>query len=1206
MIMRITEDNSLGEMEQILTQELEGQQLWGDIDVSLGEYEALKYQLNKKANYRNSDIVQLAKAYPVCFTTLLVFLARYKYDTNYWGLLSKELSTTINGPIESELGAIAKKAFRENGFDFSDVQNERRINLEPIFYEAGLPPESSLDDLFYILKYDTHDIFDPLLIIEDLTEMRSYQIRKPLLKFLKRFKEDRAVEFIAEIHEAILCVDQGMANDSTYCVLYADWKEHEQITDNTVSKKKQTFQTKPYLYFDNEKRGLCLILPRMLLRDKWADSWIITTNDSTIRREPNVCGEEGKLYIESLTVPVPPSPDYHVTLIEGDDLDTTELESWDIAGIRDNGFVLFNAHGRLISPKYLPMPNGVLISGCDITLSDTKNINLPVLTYPTDHPGYNIRSIEPTSQNSAITIRSPQNKVVLISRPQVELSFIGNTLFSLGNTTGRVLFTEIPRLVIQLNEDTSTTGLLLRIGSETLSIQDRFSGEKAEIQLDCLKKEVFTRYGIYSIRLYQNNHFLKQAEFCLVPNIQSDYSPNIAWIDKHHLRKPLYRFKKTPDVQLTFEDCKIFEDASEYNVECPLGMGAIPVRMTYSSEHATFETSFEIPVRPFEIDLLDSNGNVKDHLTGRTTRVGLSELTKNTIWISVRFFGLYRYEKYRIKLRTINGVEQQEPLSINHNGCGNFSLSVFYDTLHNVPLPARIELLREDSDDIAFPLIQVADTIHFRNRPTYTSSRYISINAEDDGRDITVVRFRHPDEQFRLMYKNSVLSKSGKYRGYKCPSKLTDGFYIIECDDGDFAFEFEEESLPWITHDTDTIYVSSREKDAAIGTLSDWLDQLMKDILSNNTNMGFENCVSYRLLSNLHQFMGVNISPLDYERLIALVYFLHSKKCSNAKLRSIKQCVDQISDYILDADSRLEMIRLLSEWQNPPEIVESCIHNYGLYLFTTNSDDALMLADCIDHSSTELSLLLRMGGNGHIKDTILREKSRNLIGKDAISSFLGVPDAVQPNEKLEEQKRFLREQPSLVSITIDPELSGKSEYLFEMANTARKEITLNVAAKPNVGIYFGHTRYFDLYVDWFVKNTTADMVVLEKTQDAIRSVLRNYGRDTVDYIKQLRKTETANSIVSKYLDALKSRYNYRYDPMENLNVCIPARFFYIQALAAFLAKLPTGKPEYKNAIKVGEQFMIRALRIAPQLAKRDILMASTYIYLSMKEESLCQ
>jgi len=158
MIMRITEDNSLGEMEQILTQELEGQQLWGDIDVSLGEYEALKYQLNKKANYRNSDIVQLAKAYPVCFTTLLVFLARYKYDTNYWGLLSKELSITINGPIESELGAIAKKAFRENGFDFSDVQNERRINLEPIFYEAGLPPESSLDDLFYILKYDTHDI----------------------------------------------------------------------------------------------------------------------------------------------------------------------------------------------------------------------------------------------------------------------------------------------------------------------------------------------------------------------------------------------------------------------------------------------------------------------------------------------------------------------------------------------------------------------------------------------------------------------------------------------------------------------------------------------------------------------------------------------------------------------------------------------------------------------------------------------------------------------------------------------------------------------------------------------------------------------------------------------------------------------------------------------------------------------------------------
>lgn len=111
------------------------------------------------------------------------------------------------------MGEITRASFKKYGFDYSDVKDERRVNIEPIIYEAGLPPESCLDDLFYILNYDTHSIFDPELFIEDLTEKRSYQIRKPMLKFFNRLK-DRAAEYVLEVRDAMLCVEQGMQNET--------------------------------------------------------------------------------------------------------------------------------------------------------------------------------------------------------------------------------------------------------------------------------------------------------------------------------------------------------------------------------------------------------------------------------------------------------------------------------------------------------------------------------------------------------------------------------------------------------------------------------------------------------------------------------------------------------------------------------------------------------------------------------------------------------------------------------------------------------------------------------------------------------------------------------------------------------------------------------------------------------------------------------
>ena len=65
-------------------------------------------------------------------------------------------------------------------------------------------------------------------------------------------------------------------------------------------------------------------------------------------------------------------------------------------------------------------------------------------------------------------------------------------------------------------------------------------------------------------------------------------------------------------------------------------------------------------------------------------------------------------------------------------------------------------------------------------------------------------------------------------------------------------------------------------------------------------------------------------------------------------------------------------------------------------------------------------------------------------------------------------------------------------------------------------------------------------------------------------------------------------------------------YFYIQGLAALLAKIPTDFDKYDIYRNIGIQFMSAASEIAPRLSRRDILMAGTFVYLKRKEEELCR
>lgn len=1203
----LKEGMSLHNMEKTIVDELQGKQLWGDIDLSTTEYEILRERLKVLLLYQGLEAETIALQYPVAFTTLMVFLARYKYSYKYWGLLSEELEIPINGQIETALGKIVRKTFSKYSFDFSDVKNERRVNLEPIFYEAGLPPESSLDDLFYILNYDSHNIFDPQLIIEDLIEMRSYQIRKPMLKFLKRFRADRAVEFVMEVHEAMLCVDHNMASDSHYIGTYSEWKTREGTKESINSRKKQEFQTKPYLSFDNEKNGLCIVLPRVVLKEEWIEEvcWRVTTDTGVVCRRLNIFGDEGKRFIDTLIIPVSPSSKYLIDLIDEEDLDGSNIGSWNISGIAPDSFILFNSNGRQVSPNYIPEPFGIIVSGSKVLITATKSITISRQFYPTDRAQYKIHSFEVNARDAKLIIQSPARVIEMTARQQAELIFSGDSLFSLDSNGAFNLYTSIPDLTVSIGESAAPEGLSLRIGTSVIDIDDLFFEGKAHIELNRYGSSIFTKYGIYSIRLYQNNNFIKQTEFTLIPRISSNYSPTLLWPTKDELAQDLqFRFKKQPDLQMEFKGCIIGGNEDEYIVTCPSGIGSISVILTYDDGDSEFTCTFDLPIRAFESDIVNSDGISKGFVPGKVARIGLTDLLSEEMWSCIRFFGNYRDGEYQLKLRSVNGIEQEEPLAITRGGSVNSSLYRFYDTLQSCPLPAQLELWKEGADTNYLPLLTISNTLRLSKRPLYVSTGYIAIDISDENRNLIVTKFGNPDQTFHLLYTNSRVAKSGRTRGYKCPYDLNEGFYIIESNKENSIFEFEDDAPTWISNDNDTLYICRRNKKSPITCFSDWLDQLIYDILRAGIGGDICNLISYNLIGELAHYKDFSLSCFDYERLISLAYFINDK-CSNDKKKSIKKCMSAISDSILSRESRLELIRYLAKYQCPAEIIDTCIEQYRLLLFSMGAPDALALAEVFENDAIELSLLMRTGAVDNLRNVFGREKYRDIIGKESIKVFLDVPDEGDPSSRITEQRNFLREQPSHVRINITQDISGDMDAITsKMLKVTYNKIIFDKSKKPDIGVYFDHIRYVDQYVNWYFSHTDPGWIIKEETRLSIINVVRENCKKVVDSIEELKKMPGAKKSVVLYESALRARYSG--DLFSNMSSAIPARYFYLQGLAAFLSQLPAEYSKYGWIVRTGDRFMEKAFSIAPRIARRDLLMASVYIYLKQKEELLCQ
>lgn len=1204
MNKQIALGQNLQNIEALIRDEVSVCEFWGNLDLSMEEFEVLGDCIRSLFSRTSANVDLLCKNFPHCITTYMVFFAVYKYNANFWGALADDLNTSIPQPQQESLGACARRMFTKYSMDFSDAKDETRVNIAPIVYEACIPPDSSLEDLFYILSYDTYRSFDPQLIIDDLIEMRSYAIRKPLLRFLKRFKNDRAIDYLLEVYDAILSAEQKNSIHSRYTDSYHEWKQTERSKAGVSRRKDKEHQSRPYLFFDESRNGLSIMLPRIIVDSEWIDTakWIITTKSGFNRTiECNVFGDEGRRFTDVLSVSVPPEELYSVALQDFEMLDDKPMKQWEVFGIPSDKPVWFNNSGRQVNANYILNPYGILILSSNLKLS-TQEVSVEELYYPHKSDSYRIVSVAPLGSNAKLTLDGLGKHYELLSRPQINMDLRGKHLLGVDDSN---LYTEIPELIIEVEGAVSSDSLELHIANSTFPII--LSGDSTTINLiDSLHGE-FERYGTYSIRLYQRGRFVKQVEFHYVPAIKSNYLSTLSWPTG---RKELndirtLRFKRLQDWEMSFEGCNVNCDEENYIVDVPASVGAISIDLQSLSDDFAFRCSFELPVNPFEYDLISLSGEVIEK-SSKLYRADLKNLIEEEIWLSIRTYGDFTQKDYKITLRTVNGIDQEQFVKLNNKGAGNINLSAFYDTIRNSPMPLEIILICDDNQDEGISIVYVSETNSFTNPVKARigeTTDYVLVGVEDDNRDIDVLRFGFNKFSVHLKYDDSKLSKTKPIRGYPFPTRLTEGIYIVSGEKKESFFDVEDDSISFDVRNN-IMHVRCPKEDKRITTSKHLLDYIFNEVLNKTTGDDLKESQAYQIMTNpsmLNKIEIVQMDDADIERLVALAYIFNSK-IEKRKKELLSTLMRSVSVSLMKRGDRYRIIELLTELDAPQEVFDICLREYSLLLVYSDNPERQVLAGKVEKYSPELSMILMMSTDGPIRNCLWRDKYIELIGRDAIKQLLSVPSAENIEEANSEIKKFLREEmDNGVEINLDDQIAGNVEAIQGMIGYDKwLNPTFDISKKPDYGIYFGRIKYVDQYVNWYKNTHDRKQNMYPELHQMMLDVIEQYGDQLVESIEYLKSHHELRRMTMQYMRGIGDRTE------PGLSKSSYAWFFYLQGIAAYLTRLPVGHAGYDKKRVIGIKFMSIASVIAPKLSQRDILMAQVYIYLKRKEESLCQ
>lgn len=1199
--MKFTGEESLRNMDTTIKENAQNIRFWGELELSKESLDVLKNRI-KILLGKGLSFKQLFIQYPYAMVSYVVFLTKYKYRDDFWGMISAEIDIDKPNPVEQiQIGKMILKVFDSYGLDYSAAKESSRKYVDPILYEVGIPPESNFGDLFYIFKYGLMSNVEPQILIDEITS-KSYGIHKPLLHFFSNMPEDHVINFVLDIQDAYLAAAQTGDFSNKYSGAVSEWLEQDKVKPNyRVKKQDEHVEVKPYFFFDNGKKGLCIVLPRQDMTEEWVESgkWTISgDNGFCIEKECCVLGAEEKRFIEQTVVSVKPSGSYALKFEYNDGFEN-HLTQYEIKGIELDGYLYFDSTGRRSNQRYLRSPYGIVIYSA-AHKTESNGIERDIQVYPLSDNAYSIEQITPLTVDAQFVIYTNREEICLQMKPQIMASLSGRTLFETEFVDSEIpLFLEIPRLHLNFEGFNSTEGVELRAGRKSTIVSDLIlEGENIVDISDHFDKE---DYGIHSIRIYQFNRFVKQVRFCLIPDFKSNYSNNLKWIDgRSNLKSELEKLivRKVDGWQIEFANANVQDSLDKYEVRIPYREGVLSGTVISQQDNLRLSVEFKLPICAYRYELI-SNNEISE-------KCNLTDFLQGNPWLSVSFYGDYKKHIYAVELVSANGVEQRKEIKLTSNGSANVDLNVFRDTLQAVPLPVKIRVSNVDREE-SFDVILVDEVVKFRYRPKYIrSSNCIAIKDEDINQNATLEKY-HDDFKLPLIYDKSEVNNNG-VRLFLIPdgTMFSSGYYrIVRESNEDELFAAADDFE--ITLQPDQFYATLRNQKDPIKSFSEWLEQFIYDLIRFRSIKKIEELrtsESYRCRKSIAKFEGTVLSDNDIENLVLLGNILECK-ITKAHKAIVSEIMTMISEFIISNEDRFRIVARLAETGASDIAFSLCKNNYDLLLLEIpkNITDIYVkkLAAVLKPVSIILALQVLLKGNVPIRETFGSAAYRDVIGQDAIIEIMTTNEPEE--KKTEDRKHFLLEDGlSHVHIALNSNISGINN-LYEMADEKKLrtgKVYLDKTKIPEIGTYFLGTRYIDLFVNWYIRNHMGDTNNDSDLRKKMKPLFESFKSKVWNKLLSVRNSQS-DEFFKGFNNVLMERTTDKNDMTNMMSVQFTfPTFFYFEGIAALIAQLDEFN-EFPEMKKEAVRFMVGAFQVAPFMSERDVLMSMCYIYLKRKE-----
>lgn len=986
---RITIRNnwSIGVIEQNLREYLSKCEMWGDLNITSGEYSCIKSCIAQELGCSPgpSKVIKLFERYPVLMVTDIVCYVLYEFNNeDFWAPWAKRYDIDINPSSQTEIGRLVRQILRK--FNFEVIEDGGFTYVTPIICQAGIPSTcfGKLFDVLDIIKDGSY--FNPREIVNDLMGYRSYLIDAPVERYF-RLHSDRAIDLVVQLREMMHVVGDISVKDISEIEItgiperivkrFAEWISENNNLGKKGRKESQYFFS-PKLVFD-EAKGVCMFLPAQNLRQDsiYKLSWTIIGDDDFANAkiyDSQVHSLNGKNFTREAYVPVDYAYTYTIELRNFEEHIQTLTRPWKIEGLStESGIIAFNGNGIFLSEKQRHIyRNGTLVI-CEKTEAiDCYKVNTMPVILPKSWAKTQANWVYPFDKEAKLTIKHSKGDICLTCNHSFEFSLVQTgTLFNEKYTDKEVpVYTRFP--IIEVNGDFGSYNqesfeVWQIIIAHRLSnikhtaylgeLDYRLDNDRMFIGLYEYAQGSFTKmYGSYDLRIFDGKT-RKYLSFYLAPEINYKSSiGDIATSPECIDNREVFAIEKTEDITIEFD----YKD--EISI-IPSRMGGNWEEIVAATRRAQIfgqigfryldiihKLPFKKTVRKLEWSFWNENeADITD--IGKTKQFYLEDFDRTKWRLVLKLCDpVESYQGIKVVLESTKGEPvQSKEIELDRLGIGLISLSLFYDTMQSNPLPQRLALYITKGDHQYSPIYValIKKLVQLKN-PRYTvqADKPLIYWDRKDGNKLTnkvlevtplnptleVVKITIPEKLRRLKNREGAL-----FEGIELDHPIANGMYLIDAVEevGFSFFEEEEQTVPLFVSEYILCINGKQILEDLFSRKSILVEEWLSATFVAINKLEWINILTKRIREQIEQ--GGLLFDVSKCSLLLFSLIINSGEKSNldGEIKSkVREVCELINNYLVTNNHRIEILQILLQSNIANSDCKDIINELQLYLFS--------------------------------------------------------------------------------------------------------------------------------------------------------------------------------------------------------------------------------------------------------------------------------